>query len=364
MSDRSMDWNPGIPGPSSPPIYCASVYSSHGDPKHDPYTYGRFGNPTWEALELALGDLEGASAVAFASGQAASLALILSLAESRSRFVLPGDGYFGARSLFAGLASRNLVMELADHKDLTAIGLELSRGPSVLWSESPTNPFLRVFDLKALARKAKEHGAPFIVDNTTATSVLQRPLDLGATATVVSLTKSLSGHSDVILGAVTSRDEDLLTRVRGWRSLGGGIPGPFEAWIAHRGISTVSLRVQRQSENAQEIAEFLLQHDRVSEVYYPGLSPERELASSQMSGGFGPLLSFTLDGTASQAEKMVREGGLFRPATSFGGVHSSWERRARWPGEDAPQNLIRLSVGIEPIADLLAALEAALSLEE
>jgi cystathionine beta-lyase/cystathionine gamma-synthase len=347
--------------PASAPLVPASVYASWGEP--DPArAYARNGNPSWEALEEALGVLEDADAVVFASGQAASMALMLALAGGRERIVLPSDGYYNIRTLAARLRPHGAEPVPVDLRDLAEVERQLARGPAVLWAETPTNPLLRVADLAALAGLATAAGAPLVVDNTVATGLLQQPLELGVTASMCSLTKSASGHSDLLLGAVTTRDEALLAALRDWRTLGGGIPGPFESWLALRGLRTLELRITRQSENALAIARHLAAHPRVRAVHYPGTEETTlALARRQMPRGFGPLLSFELDGTAAQADAVVSASRIILPATSFGGVESAWERRARWSSETAPENLIRLSAGIEPIADLLADLDHSLA---
>jgi cystathionine beta-lyase/cystathionine gamma-synthase len=286
---------------------------------------------------------------------------MLALCAERPQLVLPHDNYYLTRKLAGALARFGVRFVALDQADLAAVRGALESSPSVLWSESPTNPFLRVLDLEALASAARATGSPFVVDNTVATAALQRPLDLGASATITSLTKSASGHSDVVLGAVATRDAALFERVRDWRTTGGGIPGPFEAWIAHRGLLTLPLRIERQSASALEIARRLARHPRVRRVHYPGLDPtSADIARRQMPRGGGPLLSFELDADAATTDSAVRSARLIRCATSFGGVESSWERRARWAAETAPESLIRLSIGLEPVEDLLADLEAAL----
>jgi cystathionine beta-lyase/cystathionine gamma-synthase len=351
--------------PATPPLVPASIYVSEGEPRRD-RGYGRDGNPGWEALEEALGGLEDAEAVAFASGQAASMALMLTLAKGRDRIVLPADGYYGARVLADKLRPHGAVPVHVELQDLAAVTRELKAAPSLLWAETPTNPLLRVADLAGLAEAAAAADAPMVVDNTTATSLLQRPLDWGAAASLYSLTKAISGHSDVIAGAVVSRDTELLNGLRAWRSSGGGIPGPFEAWLALRGLKTLPLRIARQSASALAIARHLTGHRHVRAVHYPGTeSSGLAIAGRQMPDGFGPLLSFEVDpagaGTAQQAaDRVVTSARLILPATSFGGVESTWERRARWPGETAPEGLIRLSVGVEPAADLIADIDGAL----
>lgn len=347
--------------PGTPPLAPASIYVSHGTPRPG-RGYGRDGNPGWEALEQALGGLEDAEAVAFASGQAASMALMLALAPGRARIVIAADGYYGGRLLADRLRPHGAVPVPVDLQDLAAVERELSAAPAVLWAETPTNPLLRVADLARLGELAAAAGAPMVVDNTVATGLLQRPLEAGATASLYSLTKAVSGHSDVILGAVVSRDRELMAAVRAWRSSGGGIPGPFEAWLALRGLKTLPLRIARQSDSALAVARHLAGHPRVGAVHYPGTDePTAELARRQMPGGFGPLLSFEVaPGTAKAADAVVAGSRLILPATSFGGVESTWERRARWPGETAPAGLIRMSVGVEPAADLISDIDQAL----
>jgi cystathionine gamma-synthase len=353
------DRTPGEP--ATPPLAPASIYVSQGIPQPG-RGYGRDGNPGWEALEQAIGGLEDAGAVAFASGQAASMALMLALAPGRERIVLPRDGYYGGRVLADRLRPHGAVPVPVDLQDLAAVERELAAAPSLLWAETPTNPLLRVADLERLGALAAAAGAPMVVDNTVATGLLQRPLEAGATASLYSLTKAVSGHSDVILGAVVSRDEELLAALRAWRSSGGAIPGPFEAWLALRGLKTLPLRIARQSDSALAIARHLTGHPRVAAVHYPGIDKSTaELTRRQMSRGSGPLLSFEVTpGSADAADKVVASSRLILPATSFGGVESTWERRARWPAETAPAGLIRLSVGVEPAADLLTDIDQAL----
>ncbi|HEX6524225.1 MAG TPA: PLP-dependent transferase [Streptosporangiaceae bacterium] len=346
--------------PATPPLVPASIFVSWGDPQPG-RGYGREGNPSWEALEAALGGIEQAEAVVFASGQAASTALLLALARERKQVVLSGDGYYGVRVLTGMLRPYGIVPVHVDQQDLTAVQAGLAAAPSVLWAETPTNPLLRVTDLARLGELAAAAGAPMVVDNTVATGLLQRPLDWGAAASLYSLTKASSGHSDLLLGAVVSRDPGLLAELRAWRGAAGGIPGPFEAWLALRGLKTLPLRISRQAQNAQAIADHLVAHPLVRAVHYPGLltGPAREAAARQMPDGFGPLLSFELD-SAKAADAVVTSSALIVPATSFGGVESTWERRARWASETAPEGLIRLSVGVEPAADLITDIDRAL----
>jgi cystathionine beta-lyase/cystathionine gamma-synthase len=360
LAHAGSDRRPGEP--VVPPPVLATILASPGEPGNA--DYGRGGNRTWAALEDALGAIENAQAVVFASGQAASMALMLALARNRDRILLARDGYYNARVLAEQLQPHGAVPVFVDQDDAAAIGRELGAGRAVLWAESPTNPLLRVADLGGLARLATAADAPMVVDNTVATGLLQQPLDLGAVASLCSLTKSASGHSDVLAGVVLTRDPVLADKLRGWRTLGGGVLGPMEAWLALRGLKTLPLRIERQSASALAIATHLAAHPRVTAVHYPGVRAETlALARAQMPRGFGPLLSFEVDGSAAGADAVVAAATLIVPASSFGGVESTWERRGRWPGETAPPALIRLSVGIEPAADLIADIDAALASE-
>jgi cystathionine beta-lyase/cystathionine gamma-synthase len=348
----------GTPAVQAPVL--ATILASAGEPTAG--DYGRGGNPTWTALEHALGAIESAVAVVFSSGQAASMALMLALARNRDTILVPRDGYYNARTLAERLRPHGAVPVLVDLADLAAVERELAANRAVLWAESPTNPLLRVADLARLGELATAAGAPMVVDNTVATGLLQQPLELGAVASLCSLTKSASGHSDVIAGAVMTRDPGLQDELRTWRTLGGGILGPMEAWLAIRGLKTLPLRIERQSASALAVAAHLAAHPRVTAVHYPGLGEQAtSIARAQMPRGFGPLLSFEVDGTAADADAVVLASRLIVPATSFGGVESAWERRGRWPGESAPATLIRLSVGIEPPADLIADIDHALA---
>jgi cystathionine beta-lyase/cystathionine gamma-synthase len=345
--------------PVVPPPVMASIFASWGEPADG---YGRGGNPTWAAVERALGAIERAEAVVFSSGQAASMALMLALARGRDRILLPRDGYYNARVLADRLRPHGAEPVPVDLQDLAEVGRELARGPAVLWAETPSNPLLRVADLAALGQLAAAASAPMIVDNTVATGLLQQPLELGAVASLCSLTKSASGHSDLIMGAVITRDPELLAEVRDWRALGGGIAGPAESWLALRGLKTLPLRIERQSATALAIARHLAGHPRVAAVHYPGTGQGTlRVAQAQMPRGFGPLLSFELAGRAPDADAVVAAAKLIVPATSFGGTESTWERRGRWPGESAPETLIRLSAGLEPSDDLIADIEQSLA---
>lgn len=338
----------------------ASWFTSAEVPHPAGFHYGRSENPTWTALERHLGELERADALVFASGMGAAFPLLLALSDRAKRVLVTDDCYYNVRRLLELLEPHGFAGVPVDLTDHAAVERELAKGPAIVWAESPTNPMLRVFDLRGLADLAKAHGSVLVVDNTTATSALQQPLDLGAIACLTSLTKATSGHSDIVLGAVTTRNGALLQWLRTWRTVGGAIAGPFEAWLALRGVKTLPLRVRRQSETALQVAMWLRSQPGVTAVHYPGLDPTPAL-QAQMPHGCGPLLSFEVEGDAARADAIVAAARTIRPATSFGGVESVWERRARWPSEDAPPTLIRLSVGIEPATALIDDIAQALA---
>ena len=300
--------------------------------------------------------------MAFASGQAASMALMLALAPGRDRIVLPNDGYYGGRVLADRLRPHGAVPVPVDLQDLTAVERELAAAPSVLWAETPTNPLLRVADLARLGALAAAAGAPMVVDNTVATGLLQRPLEAGATASLYSLTKAVSGHSDVILGAWSAATGNC------WPRSGPGDPAAAVSRDRSRpGWRCAASRRCRCGSRASRPARWPSPrtwpgHPRVCAVHYPGIDPATsELARRQMPDGSGPLLSFEIrPDRADAADKVVASSRLIVPATSFGGVESTWERRARWPAETALASLIRLSVGVEPAADLITDIDQAL----
>jgi cystathionine gamma-synthase len=327
--------------------------------------YGRFANPTWEALESAVGRLENGRALAFASGMAA-VAAALHLVPADGTVLVPHGAYNGTHSLTALLAAQGRLRVLpTDITDVDAVRTALAgvEGPVVLWLESPTNPLLEVADLAALAAAGHERDAVVVVDNTFATPLLQRPLELGADVVVHSVTKFLSGHSDVVLGAVVARDETLLASLQAHRTLHGAIPGPLETFLALRGLRTLPLRLERSQASAAELARRLQAHPAVTRVRHPSLpeDPGHALAATQMAG-FGALVSIEVVGGAPGADAVVDAVRLWVPATSLGGVESLVERRRRHASEPAvvPQDLLRLSVGVEDVEDLWRDLSRAL----
>ena len=327
--------------PLNPPLVLASTYHAGGD-----VGYGRYGNPTWEMLESAVAALEGGVATAFASGMAA-VSAVLDLVPNAGVVVAPPDAYYGSLAVLARLESQGrLTVRRADLTD-AAVAAEAVPGADLVWCESPTNPMLRLVDLAALAERCASAGAVLAVDNTFATPILQRPLDLGADVVVHSATKYLSGHADLLLGVAVARDAELATRLVEVRSTVGALPGTVEAWLALRGLRTLHLRVERASANAAELARRLSSHAAVTAVHYPG---------------FGAMVSIELRGEPQVAELVCESTEVWVHATSLGGVESSLERRRRWSGEstDVPESLLRLSVGVEDVEDLWADLVGAL----
>jgi cystathionine gamma-synthase len=343
--------------PLSVPPVLASTYAEGG-----PVGYARTGNPTWTALEDVLGALEGGQALAFASGMAA-VAAAFDLLPEGAAIVAPHSPYGGTSRLLDLLpANRGVVVRRVDVADTTETVAALD-GAAMLWVESPTNPLLAVADLPVLFAAARQRGVIGCADNTFATPLNQRPLDLGADIVVHSVTKYLSGHSDLVLGAAVTRDQATYQRLLEHRTYRGAIAGPLEAWIALRGIRTLDLRLERAQRSAAVLAQRLVDHPGVARVRYPGLpdDPGHERAAAQMIG-FGAMVSVEPVGDARTADRLCRSTRLWIHATSLGGVESSLERRRRWDEEShvVPETLIRLSVGIEDVEDLWADLAQAL----
>ena len=349
---------PRVPdGPLSVPVVFAGPYHAGG-----PVGYGRDGSPTWTAMEEALGALEGGSALVFASGMAAITAVLEGLPIG-SRIVVPSVSYVGTRGFLkdrGGMGRFDVrPVEITD----TDAALGACEGAGLLWIESPTNPLMGIADIRALCEGARRLGVLTAVDNTFATPLLQRPLDLDADVVVHSVTKYLSGHSDLVMGAAVTRDEGLLAGLRHRRELYGAIPGPMETFLALRGVRTLAVRLARAQQSAGELARRLRSHPKVARVRYPGLpdDPGHERAARQMKG-FGAMLSFDLDGTAEHAEAVCRALRIMVHGTSLGGVETLIERRRKWPGEEAtPPALLRMSVGCEELEDLWSDLEQALA---
>ncbi|MDX3259018.1 cystathionine gamma-lyase [Streptomyces sp. MI02-2A] len=343
-------YEPTLPGP---------VFAAHfhlpGEPT-GPYTYGRDENPTWTHLERAIGELEApgedVETLAFASGMAAISAVLFSQLRAGDTVVLPTDGYQVLPLVREQLTAYGVEVRTAPTGDDAQLGV--LDGAKLLWIETPSNPGLDVCDLRRIVEVAHAQGTLVAVDNTLATPLGQRPLELGADFSVASGTKMLTGHGDLLLGYVASRDAGLMSSVRRWRKIVGAIPGPMEAWLAHRSLATLHLRAERQTANALALAEVLRGRPEVTGLRYPGLpdDPAHKIAAQQMRR-FGCVVSFSLP-TRAHAERFLEALRLVDDATSFGGVRSTAERRGRWGGDAVPEGFIRFSAGAEDPQDLVA----------
>jgi cystathionine gamma-lyase len=319
-------------------------------------SYGRPDSSTRRLLEAAIGGLEGGDCLVFATGMAAISAALLSLVPSGSTIVLPSDGYFATRAWArSALEPRGITVTLVP----TAGPYPPLDGVRMVLLETPANPGLDVVDIAELATAVHAAGGLLAVDNTTATPLGQNPLALGADLVVASGTKALTGHSDLLLGYVATREPSILDTLRAWRNATGGIPGNFDAWLAHRSMGTLDLRLSRQTANAAAVAEALARHPAVRSVRWPGRveDPSYVVAARQMRRIPG-VVTFTLD-SAEAVARFLKSSRLVVPATSFGGLHTTADRRAQW-GDDAAPGLVRLSCGIEDTADLVADITTAL----
>jgi cystathionine gamma-lyase len=344
---------PYLPGPTF-----ASIFGL--DAKAGPIpgvdAYGRPDSPTRRRLEEAIGALEGGHSLVFATGMAAITSMVLSLVTGGDTILVPADGYYAFRawatSTLPGLGIPVLTAPTAGPcPDLTGVRLAVI--------ETPANPGLSVCDIGEWAQRSRAAGALLVCDNTTATPLGQRPLDLGADLVVASGTKALSGHSDLLLGYVAAREARQLAPIQAWRNSTGAIPGDFEAWLAHRSLATLDLRLRQQTANAAAVATLLAAHPSVRSVRWPGLpdDPAHALASRQMTRMPG-VVTFEL-ASADDVTRLLDACHLISAATSFGGLHTTADRRAQW-GDDAPPGLIRLSLGIEDSADLVTDLSRGL----
>jgi cystathionine gamma-synthase len=325
----------------NPPLIFSSTYHAGG-----PVGYGRYGNESWSALEAAIGELEGGATLSFSSGMAA-VSAVFSILPIGAPVVASNQGYSGVMGLLNQFhASGRLEVRFVEITNTQEV-INAMKGAALVWLESPTNPCLDVADLPALITAAKKLGIGVAVDNTFATPLVQKPLAMGADIVMHSVTKFLAGHSDVVLGSLSTNDEALFARLEQARRFNGSVPGPFEAWLALRGIRSFPIRFRAAESNAMELVARLSQHSKITKVRYPG---------------FGAVISFEVDGTAEDAEKVCESSELITHATSLGGIESLWERRRRWALESpsVPEQLIRLSVGCEHVDDLWQDIEKAL----
>ena len=326
----------------NPPLFLSSTYHAGG-----PVGYGRYGNQTWSALEDAIAELEGGPTLTFSSGMAAINA-VFSILPVGAPVVASHEGYSGTMGLLSQLqASGRLEVRLVDVTKNDEV-IAAMKGAALVWLESPTNPSLDIADLPTLIAAAKKLGIGVGVDNTFATPLTQLPLSMGADVSMHSVTKFLSGHSDVVLGSLSTNDEALLKRLEEARRFNGSIPGPFEAWLALRGIRTFPIRFRAAESNAKDLVKRLSEHPKITKVRYPG---------------FGAVISFEVDAPVEAVQKVCESSKVIIHATSLGGVESLWERRRRWAGESisVPERLIRLSVGCEHVEDLWSDINQALA---
>jgi cystathionine gamma-synthase len=354
-------------GAIAPPLHLSTTFERAADgttPRG--YSYIRDSNPTQAQLEEALAVIDSASsALVFASGMAAASAVLQTVPRG-SHVLLPDDGYYGLRALASDLfAQWGLSYDLVAMEDLDTVRRACRSETRMLWAETPSNPLMKIVDLAALSEIAHARGARFVVDGTFATPALQRPIELGADAVMHSTTKYLGGHSDVQGGSVAFREKgEWMTRVEHLRTIGGGVASPFNSWLVLRGIRTLAPRMRVHCANACEIARFLSAHPRVEVVHYPGLEshPGHAVAARQMSD-FGGMLSFRVRGGRDEALAVAARTRIFTRATSLGAVESLIEHRAssEGPSSTTPQNLLRVSVGLEHPEDLIEDLERALS---
>jgi cystathionine beta-lyase len=358
-----------VSGAVMTPIVLSSTFAQDGPGAHKGYDYSRAGNPTRTALEQCLAALEGAPhAVAFGSGCAATTAVLLTL-KTGDHVVVGDDVYGGTFRIFDKvLKPFGVEATFLDMSDPAKVRSAMRPSTRLVWVETPSNPMLKVLDVAAIASVAREKGVPVAVDNTFATPVLQRPLDLGATLVVHSTTKYLNGHSDVVGGAVITRDAELAERLHFLQKSVGGVPSPFDCYLVLRGLKTLAVRMKRHVESAHRIAEWLAGHPQVARVHYPGLPthPGHALAGRQMSG-YGGMISFELAGTLAHAAAFLKALRVFACAESLGGVESLAEHPALMTHASLPpearravgigDGLIRLSVGLEDAGDLVADLE-------
>lgn len=352
--------------PVSTPIYLSSTYKRNNDGSYNnDFIYSRTDNPNRAIVEKSIALLEkGTYAYAFSSGMAAVNAVIQSL-KTGDHILLPDDIYFAVRKLLDEVfANWNITYDLVDMSNLNTVEKAIKNTTSLIWVESPSNPQLKISDIEEISKLAHKSNAICVVDNTWATPVFQNPLELGADMVVHSTTKYFGGHSDVLGGCVVLNDEINAKKIKSIQSLSGAVPAPFDCWLIARGIQTLHLRVQKQTENALKLAQYLENHIKVEKVLYPGLESfqQHELAKKQQKNGFGAMLSVLLKASKEETVLISTKLEYFTTATSLGGVESLVEHRKSIEGETSPtpDNLLRISVGIEHIDDLIADWEQAL----
>jgi len=343
-------------GSLNPDISLSSTYHAGGT-----IGYGRSGNQTWSALESAISELEGGQTLAFASGNAA-ISAAFALLPIGAPVVASDQGYSGTMAMLKSFQeSGRLEVRFVDIADTDSV-IQAMNGAAFLWLESPTNPGLEVADMPTLIVAARNLSIGVGVDNTFATPLIQNPLEMGADIVMHSVTKYFAGHSDVLMGSLSTKIPELHARLHEIRRIHGAVPGPYEAWLALRGLRTFVMRFECAQKNALELAKRLSTHPDVSRVRYPGLPQDSQHARAKsFMRGIGAVVSFELKDGPEKADRICETSELITHATSLGGVESLWERRRRWPAESTvtPENLIRLSVGCENVEDLWRDIEQA-----
>lgn len=353
-------------GDITSPIHLSTTYQRGEDGGYPGgYMYSRVSNPNRAALENVLTALEkGAATCAFSSGNTAGMAIFQAL-KPGSHIIAPDDMYWGFKKQLMSIFADTLSFDFIDLTDTTHVEKHIKQNTVLIWAETPSNPLLKVTDIVAIAGIAKKHNLTFAVDSTFASPILQNPIALGADVVMHSTTKYIGGHSDVLGGALTfARKDELFDKVKNVQEIGGAVPSPFDCFLLLRSLKTLAYRIKGHCENAEKLANYLVNHPKIEAVYYPGLSshPQHEIAKKQMTG-FGGMLSILTKGDVDFARSVVNKVQVFAQATSLGGVESLIEHRAsvEGPTSTTPQNLIRISVGLEHIDDLIADLAQALN---
>lgn len=351
----------------TPPIHLSTTFKRNTDGTTNEYIYSRTDNPNRAAVEQKLAAIEGAkTAIAFSSGMAAVNALFENLLEPDCHIIIPDDCYHGTRRLLDNFFKRwKVSFDVADLSDIANVERLINTNTRLIWVETPSNPQLKITDIGALVPLAKKHNIITVCDNTFATSILQKNLDMGVDYVMYSSTKFFSGHSDILGGVImTNHDNTHSKNIRDYQQTAGAVPSPFDCWLLNRSLATFPLRFSVQCANAARIAEFLFSHSKIEKVYYPGLPSHHNhaVARRQMKNGFGSIVSVLVKGGKAQAMQFAGKLSIFKHATSLGGVESLVEHRRSVEGDHpvSPDNLIRISAGIEYVEDLLADLNQAL----
>ncbi len=350
-----------------PSVHLSTTFERKKDGSPGAYNYTRLGNPTREMVENKIAAIEGAAtAIAFSSGMAAINAVFENTLNPDSHVIIPDDCYHGTRSLLNAFFKRwNVTFDQADMTDVTNIEQLIKPNTRLIWMETPSNPQLKIADISAIVKLAKKYHIITACDNTFATPLLQKPLELGADFSMHSSTKFFAGHSDVLGGIIcTNRKDEIAANIKGYQITAGAVPSPFDCWLLNRSLATFPLRFSVQCNNAMAIAKYLLNHASIEKVYYPGLPSHLNyaVAKEQMKNGFGGVLSILIKGGKEEALTFAGKLTIFKHATSLGGVESLVEHRRSAEGNHpiSPDNLVRIAIGIEHLDDLIRDLEQAL----